>query len=163
CLGWYGLAWRSGGVEFASRHLVQENVQRFVGWGTVAHRHPALYYVPALAGAFLPWTVAAPWALRQAWDRGRGEDRFLLVWIVTIIAFFSLAAGKRSTYLLPVFPPLAILTGATLAAGSARAPGRAARVGLVGGGAALLGVAAGVGFALPSVTMLERFAWGSDR
>jgi 4-amino-4-deoxy-L-arabinose transferase-like glycosyltransferase len=163
CLGWYGLAWRRGGAEFASHLLVQENVQRFVGWGKVAHRNPSLYYVPALAGAFLPWTFAVPMALRRAWGRLEREDGFLLVWIVTIIGFFSLAAGKRSTYLLPLFPPLAILTGAALAEWTARGPGRAARVALVGAGVAVLGIAAGVGAGLLSTTMLETFVSGSDQ
>jgi hypothetical protein len=36
-------------------------------------------------------------------------------WVVTGIAFFSLAAGKRSVYLLPLFPALALLIGAGVA------------------------------------------------
>jgi len=165
CLGWYGLAWMDGGAEFASRHLVQENVQRFVGWGAVAHRHPALYYVPALAGGFLPWTLALPLVVRDAWSRRRREDGFLVVWIVAVLAFYSLAAGKRSTYLLPIFPPLAMLTGTALVASADRAPAAWARTGLVAASVVLLGVALAVGMdrTAPLVAQLGGLVRGTDQ
>lgn len=114
--GWYVIAWRSGGSDFASLQLLHENVDRFVGWDKVAHEHGAFYYPPVLAGAFLPWTLVLPSAIRAAWRRGTALDRFLFIWIVAILVFYSLAAGKRSVYLLPIFPPLAILSGTALAA-----------------------------------------------
>lgn len=114
CAGWYALAWNRGGIEFAGLHLVRENVQRFVGWGNVPHRHAITYYLPVLAGAFLPWTMALPSAARRVRREWGRVDRFLLVWILTVLGFFSLAAGKRSSYILPLFPPLAILAAAGL-------------------------------------------------
>ncbi|HXJ37127.1 MAG TPA: glycosyltransferase family 39 protein [Candidatus Eisenbacteria bacterium] len=144
--GWYALAWTRGGSAFVSRHFVHENVQRFVGWGSVAHRHPALYYFPALAVAFLPWTLALPTAAQRLWHRREGDDAFLLVWIVSIFGFYSLAAGKRSTYLLPIFPPLAILTGSALAASTERPPGTPARVVLLATSFTVLAGALLVGF-----------------
>jgi 4-amino-4-deoxy-L-arabinose transferase-like glycosyltransferase len=145
CVGWYALAWHHGGAEFAARHVVQENLQRFVGWGRVAHRHAIAYYVPALAGAFLPWTLALPLTVRRLWQRPGGFDRFLILWVLVVLAFFSLAAGKRSTYLLPLFPPLAVLTGAGLAATVQQGPGRFGRVALLAGAVATLAVALAVG------------------
>jgi 4-amino-4-deoxy-L-arabinose transferase-like glycosyltransferase len=163
--GWYGLAWTRGGTEFARRHLVEENVQRFVGWGTVAHRNPALYYVPALAGAFLPWTFALPVAFRRVWARRERLDGFLLTWIVTVFCFYSLATGKRSTYLLPIFPPLAILTGAALAVALEHSPARGVRAAILGAGIAVLLVAAafGLDLAAPVIQLLGAFIRGSDR
>src|SRR5206468_438998 len=37
-------------------------------------------------------------------------------WIATGFVFFSLAAGKRSVYLLPLHPAIALLAGAAVAA-----------------------------------------------
>jgi 4-amino-4-deoxy-L-arabinose transferase-like glycosyltransferase len=165
CMAWYGLAWTRGGAEFARRHLVEENVQRFVGWGTVGHRHPALYYVPALAGAFLPWTLALPVAARRLWERRERWDGFLLAWIVTVLCFYSLAAGKRSTYLLPIFPPLAILVGAALAVSTERPPAVRVRTAIRVSSIAVLVAAAtfALDLAAPLVQLLGGFIHGSDR
>ena len=111
CAAWYGLAWREGGAEFLEVHVFRENINRFMGRGAVPHGHGPLYYIPALAGGFFPWTLILPWALWSAWRRREPSDRFLLTWIVTVFGFYTLAAGKRSVYLLPLFPPLAVLTG----------------------------------------------------
>ena len=51
----------------------------------------------------------------RAWQR-RGEDAhggtvFLLLWAGFYLAFFSAAESKLSTYILPLFPPLALLLG----------------------------------------------------
>jgi len=65
-------------------------------------------------GGFLPWIVFLPPAWHRFWERreeGGGEERlFLVVWVVTVLVFFSLSRNKLGTYILPVFPPLALLT-----------------------------------------------------
>jgi 4-amino-4-deoxy-L-arabinose transferase-like glycosyltransferase len=164
-VGWYALAWASGGGAFLARHLVQENAQRFVGWGKVAHRHSALYYVPALLGALFPWSLALPVAVRRSDAGTRALRRFLVVWTLAVLGFYSLAAGKRSTYLLPLFPPLAILVGQGLADTLAAVPGpRVRRV--LAAGAALLGVGAVVlwaGWAGPLIDALGPVFSGGDR
>jgi 4-amino-4-deoxy-L-arabinose transferase-like glycosyltransferase len=164
-VGWYVLAWTSGGDAFLARHLMQENAQRFVGWGNVAHRHSVLYYLPALLGALFPWSVALPVILRRPDADARALRRFLLVWAAAVLGFYSLAAGKRSTYLLPLFPPLAILIGQGLAGVVAAAPGRGARMGLAVV-VATLGVGAVVlwaGLTTPIMTALAPIFSGGDR
>jgi 4-amino-4-deoxy-L-arabinose transferase-like glycosyltransferase len=165
CGGWYVLAWTDGGGDFASRHLLHENIQRFVGWGGVPHAHSLFYYPPALAGAFFPWTLALPLAARHAWRRWTVLDRLLLIWAATVLVFFSLAAGKRSVYLLPLFPPLAILTGSALAASERNPTSRRTRLGLVAGALVLLGVAAVLGLhgATALGGVLANVLQGSDR
>ncbi len=165
CAGWYVLAWTRGGSEFATRQIVHENLQRFVGWGTVAHRHAASYYAGALAGAFMPWTLALPLALWRLRRQPHPADGFAVVWIVTVIAFFSLAAGKRSTYLLPIFPPLAMLTGAALAVAIERPATSVSRGALVVSAAVVFAgaVACWLDLATPLVAALEPLIGGSDR
>ena len=164
-VGWYVLAWMSGGDAFLVRHLMQENADRFLGRGHVAHRHSALYYPPVLLGALFPWSVALPVLLRRPDTDARALRRFLLVWAAAVIGFYSLAAGKRSTYLLPMFPPLAILIAQGLAGAVASAPGRGVRVGLsvvvalLGAGALVLWA----GLTTPIMTAMAPFFVGGDR
>jgi hypothetical protein len=58
----------------------------------------------------LPWTPLLPLAL-TAVRRSRPLE-LAGVWVVTVFVFFSLASAKRSVYLLPLFPALALLVGA---------------------------------------------------
>lgn len=139
--GWFLAAWSAGGRAFIERHVMIENLRRFTGRGDVQHRHGALYYLPVLAGAFAPWTLALPAAIARLRRGMTDADRLALVWILVVLVFYSLAAGKRSVYLLPLFPPLALLTGTGLADALGRTPSRAVRVVLVVG-AALFGAAA---------------------
>jgi len=119
-VGWYAAAYRSGGAEFLHVQLLQENLQRFVGRGEFTHarwRRP-LRMELTLMTELLPWSLVLPWAA-IAWWRGRREDeggRFLHVWWIAILAFFTLAAGKRAVYLLPLYPAVALLAARALAA-----------------------------------------------
>jgi 4-amino-4-deoxy-L-arabinose transferase-like glycosyltransferase len=153
--GWYAIAWHDGGRAFVGRQIVAENLQRYVGWGHVPHRASILYYPPVLAGAFLPWTLALPAALGRAWRDRAGALRLASVWCLVVFGFFSLAAGKRSVYLLPLFPPLAVLTGVALAEGFA-VPGR------LGLRRVLVGTAALVAAAAAAVTVLPPLGRAAD-
>ena len=64
--------------------------------------------------AFLPWALAAPWAiarvLRRPWDDVRARLWVLFaVWPLAVIAFFALSPFKLPHYALPAFPALALL------------------------------------------------------
>jgi 4-amino-4-deoxy-L-arabinose transferase-like glycosyltransferase len=63
----------------------------------------------------LPWSFFIPGALVRVWrDRHHEEGRagiYLLIWTVLIFLFFSKSNSKLIPYILPVFPPLAILIG----------------------------------------------------
>lgn len=109
-IGWYGLAISRGGEGFVNRQLLSENVSRFFGGS--GHSHPVYYYLGYFFTMALPWGLFLPFLI---WDgckkdwRG-GDDRlFLLVWFAVMFVFFSLAAGKRPVYLLPIYPALALL------------------------------------------------------
>ena len=146
CLAWYGLAWGEGGSEFLEAHILRENINRFMGRGSVPHSHGFFYYIPVLAGGFFPWTLILPWALWFAWRRREPSDRLLLTWIVMVLGFYSLAAGKRSVYLLPLFPPLAVLTAGWLTQSLLNAPQRFARVTLRSAAGLFAVMTAAIGF-----------------
>lgn len=105
--------------EFARFFFVHEHFQRFLT--TVHHRvEPWWYFVPIFVVLVTPWLLLLPRALAEAW-RKQGSagsfqpDRFLLIWAVFIFVFFSASHSKLASYILPILPALALLTGAQLA------------------------------------------------
>jgi 4-amino-4-deoxy-L-arabinose transferase-like glycosyltransferase len=97
--------------------LWQHNVGRFVGRALAGHAEPVWYYLWILPITFLPWTVflpAALWWMQRRARRGDPLATFLASWIVMPFVFFSLSRAKLPTYLLPIFPALAVVTAAHL-------------------------------------------------
>jgi 4-amino-4-deoxy-L-arabinose transferase-like glycosyltransferase len=118
-LGWYLLAYGRGGEEFLALQIVRENLHRFVGGPDFARSgHGASSRLAvALLTQLLPWSLALPWAA-WCWTRGEREDtlgRLLHGWWLTVLVFFTVAAGKRTIYLLPAYPAIAVLAGRALA------------------------------------------------
>ncbi len=90
----------------------QHNVGRFLGRALAGHHEPVWFYLWILPVTFLPWTLFLPGAMRHAYRRARRGDRlatFLLAWCAVPFLFFSLSRAKLATYLLPIFPALALL------------------------------------------------------
>lgn len=113
---WYVLAISQGGGEFVSRQLLDENILRFFAsdQGGPSRDHSFYYYVPTLCAGLLPWSLFFP-ALLYTLYRSHGRDdpkrRYLTIWCGVELLFFSLASGKRSNYILPLYPALALLLG----------------------------------------------------
>jgi 4-amino-4-deoxy-L-arabinose transferase-like glycosyltransferase len=108
--GWYGLAITRGGEGFVDRQLLQENLKRFFGGS--GHSHPVYYYLPYLFSLGLPWSFFFPfllWDLLRKARTGSDDHLFLKSWFMIMFVFFSLSAGKRPVYLLPIYPPLSLL------------------------------------------------------
>ncbi len=93
--------------------FVFERVLASFDAGTRNHSRPLYYYIPVLLGAILPWTAYLPAALRAgaraAFVERDTAARFLLLWLGTTFAVFSLATSKLATYLLPCLPAAALL------------------------------------------------------
>lgn len=113
---WYVLATAQGGGEFVSRQILDENVFRFFAseQGGPSRDHSFYYYVPTLCAGMLPWSLFFPaliYALYRSRGQGDAKSRYLMIWCGVELLFFSLASGKRSNYILPVYPALALLLG----------------------------------------------------
>ncbi|HYW75244.1 MAG TPA: glycosyltransferase family 39 protein [Gammaproteobacteria bacterium] len=97
-------------------------VQQFLRFLTpISHRPgPWWYFLPLLILAVLPWLYSAVRSLVDGASRvverdGRfSPDAFLWLWVVFIVFFFSISHSKLPSYVLPVTPALAVLTGITL-------------------------------------------------
>jgi 4-amino-4-deoxy-L-arabinose transferase-like glycosyltransferase len=114
---WYAACLVAGRHDFLSRQLGSENIGRFFG---ALGAMPPWYYVTPLLLNSAPLSLIAPVAVVSALilpQHRRGQDadiaqdtaRFMAIfWIVTVI-FFTLAAYKRRNYLLPLWPANAVL------------------------------------------------------
>lgn len=108
---WYGLALNQEGWAFFQKQLLQENVFRFTSGSGKQIPSSAFFLLPFLLEG-LPWSLLFGFGLwhfaRQAPVREKGV--LPLLWCVAVIAFFSIAAGKRAVYLLPLYPAVALFT-----------------------------------------------------
>ena len=127
--------------EFVRFFFIQEHFERFL---TKAHGRyqPAWYFMPILLIGFSPWIVALVPALARAWREGPVSAfrpaRFLLIWSAMVFAFFSLSSSKLPSYILPIFPALAVLVGLyTARAGRALLCAQSAAYAAIGLAAAL--------------------------
>ncbi len=97
--------------EFARFFFIHEHFERFTS-NVHGRSQPLWFFIPVLAGTMLPWSFFIPGALGRAWRNRRHEGLpglFLLIWSVLIFLFFSKSGSKLVPYLLPIFPPLAIM------------------------------------------------------
>lgn len=127
--------------RFAQFFFVHEHFTRFL---TTVHQRvePWWYFLPLLLAGTLPWILPLARALCAGWRdpgsaraaRAQAADaafkpcRFLIVYALLTLVFFSLSDSKLAPYILPMFPVLAAVTGAR-AAGDARFTRRAAWIG----------------------------------
>ncbi len=114
---WYLLAMGQGGGEVFTRQILDENVFRFFDsdQGGPSREHAFWYYLPTLFAGMLPWSLFFPAMISVLYrSYGQHEDakrRYLVIWCVVEFLFFTLASGKRSNYILPLYPALAVLLG----------------------------------------------------
>ncbi|MDP4028376.1 MAG: glycosyltransferase family 39 protein [Gallionella sp.] len=121
---WFVLVMRAN-PEFFQFFFIREHFERFT---TKVHGRyqPWHYFVPVLLMGMLPWTLLMFDTLLRSWHGSAAQartfspERFLLVWAVFIYFFFTISSSKLPSYLLPMFPALALLMGKQLAAMNTR-------------------------------------------
>lgn len=104
--------------EFPHFFFIHEHFQRYTS--TVHQRYqPWYYFIPILLLGILPWLLtlfdAVIAAVKRPRSRAFDPTLFLLIWAGFIFVFFSASGSKLPSYILPIFPALALLTGARLA------------------------------------------------
>ncbi|MGB6976913.1 MAG: glycosyltransferase family 39 protein [Gammaproteobacteria bacterium] len=91
--------------------------QQFLRYFThyAGREHPIWYLPFFLIGGFAPWIGFLPQAIHYHWAQGwqtlrqQSDTLFLLLWAVLIYLFFQASHSQLPPYILPIFPPLAIL------------------------------------------------------
>jgi 4-amino-4-deoxy-L-arabinose transferase-like glycosyltransferase len=136
---WYVLAYQANG-DFFLQSLLWNNVTRYSSVVS-GHKQPGWYYLAVLLIGFMPWTPYLPAAIRSLWNKsfwleasifkGKALDfdsqtsdmlsghvndqsallRYVVLWAVFVLTFFMVGQTRLPTYILPMFPPLAIALG----------------------------------------------------
>ncbi len=112
---WYVLAYMRHGERFLSEFFGFQNLTRFI---VPEHRigDTPFFYLPVVLGGIFPWTIftiSGSVMLFKNKDTGtlKGSKVFLFSWFLFVLVFFSISRTKLVTYIFPLFPALAILTG----------------------------------------------------
>ncbi|HKX51240.1 MAG TPA: glycosyltransferase family 39 protein [Candidatus Binatia bacterium] len=153
CVAWYAAALYLGGDEFFDLQFVKENFARYFvrGEGGTGHQKPFYYFVPYLFTLGMPWTLFLPgmtWSYFSDQFRLREDLLFLGLWAATVFVFFSLSAGKRPPYILPLYPPLALLVAVWLRDQTVAGFWKTSYFKFVAVFASLIGVVLGAGLAI---------------
>lgn len=101
--------------EFLRFYLLDQQFLRYFTHSANRSQPPG-FFIPVLLLGFLPWAIfivqAYCYNLPKWQDRKQNKfTLFLLLWPTLIFLFFSLSHSQLIPYLLPIFPPLAILIG----------------------------------------------------
>ncbi len=100
--------------EFFHFFFIHEHFERYL---TTGHRRTGAwwYFAPLLAVGVLPWLTILAAGVARAWRdavpaaNGFSWPRFALVWAAFVFVFFSASSSKLPGYILPAFPPLALV------------------------------------------------------
>lgn len=110
-LPWFILVQKAN-PEFLHYFFVTQQFSRFVSSGEFNNPTPFWFYLPVILIGFFPWSGFIIPALGKAiQNRKQQTELYLLLWLIIIFIFFSIPRSKTITYILPVFPALALLTG----------------------------------------------------
>jgi 4-amino-4-deoxy-L-arabinose transferase-like glycosyltransferase len=143
--------------EFARFFFIHEHFERFL---TESHNRTGgwYYFIPWLALGLLPWLLVWAWTLPRSWraatvdDNGFAWERFCVCWAAFVFVFFSVSGSKLPSYILPMFPALALIVGYELTRLSPRTLAWIALPLAVGAPLLLAGYALGYGY------LVERLA-----
>jgi len=93
-----------------------EHIHRLVSGENGQHAERYWFFIPCILGGAFPWTFLLPAAISGL--RGtRFKDplfRYAICWLLLPFLLLSASSGKLITYILPCFPPLAIIMGMAL-------------------------------------------------
>jgi 4-amino-4-deoxy-L-arabinose transferase-like glycosyltransferase len=117
---WYVALYRTHGWGPIAGFFLGENVGRFMSPMTPSGRDAA-FFLPILFLDLFPWAPLLVVPIATAWRARRDPEtpshasirRLLWVWIVAIVAAFSLSKTKEDLYIFPVMPAVAALVADT--------------------------------------------------
>jgi len=92
---------------FVDFYFVGEHLRRIFD-SSFSHGEPFYFYVVPVIAGLLPWSMLVPFLTwrRMAPNPAR---RYCVIASMVIIATFSASSGKLIPYIIPAFPPLAVL------------------------------------------------------
>lgn len=96
--------------EYWHYFIWEEHIKRFAA-DDAQHSEPFWYYLAFLPLLATPWIFLLPSAFQgmRRSDQDASFTRYVMLWLLLPLLFFSLSRGKLPTYILPCLAPLAIL------------------------------------------------------
>jgi 4-amino-4-deoxy-L-arabinose transferase-like glycosyltransferase len=111
-LPWYALCYWRNGWTFIHEFFVVQHFSRVTS-GALMHGRPVWFYLPVLLVGLLPWTPLLGLMARRSLYRDR-QRAFLGVWVLVVLALFSISVNKLPGYILPLLPAAAVLMALAL-------------------------------------------------
>jgi 4-amino-4-deoxy-L-arabinose transferase-like glycosyltransferase len=114
-VAWYVAALLQHGQTVFTTSIVKQSLQQL--WIAVeSNSGPPWYYLVEISKLSAPWLLFFPYGLRLAWEnRNWSWAKLVLVWVSVYFLAISVMATKQPTYVLPVYPALALASGTQLA------------------------------------------------
>ena len=116
---WYVPVTLRHGSVFIDEFFVNQHFKRFLT-DKYKHSQPAYFYIFIVMIGAMPWTLflwPAVQKLRALQPRQNHRDALLTlawIWLLIPVAFFSISTSKLPSYILPIFPALAIILGSEI-------------------------------------------------
>lgn len=135
-LPWHIYLYNIYGMKFINEYFLLHHFSRFTDSANIGRERPLLYFVPIFIGGFMPWTfiffaflydgfkkLVAKFKIAQGnfftklialFSAENNEQKLVLfasIYFLVVFALFSVSSTKLPTYILPVFPAAALLTG----------------------------------------------------
>lgn len=112
-LSWVIPAILSSTQSYSFDLLWKQTFKRYTA--PTSHIQSRYFFFESLLGDFAPWILFLPLALWIGY-KTKGTDvypsfKFNLCWFIFTLVFFSLSKGKRSQYILPMYPAIAMTVG----------------------------------------------------
>ena len=120
-LPWHIIMLNTHSPLFFNEYVMKHHVARFLGSESLGRQQPFYFYLLTILWGFFPWILSALTVLIRKiikWDfgfRGKNNAQTLMVFAGIIalftLIFFSSSKTKLITYILPIYPALALLGG----------------------------------------------------
>ncbi len=116
CLPWYFIIIKLHSTAFIDEFFGFHNITRFTHPEHEIGASP-FYYIPVIFGGFFPWSLFLPvgvWFFykeHHTVSKVKGYRSFLTAWFFLVFVFFSISRTKLVTYIFPLWPVMAIVTG----------------------------------------------------
>jgi hypothetical protein len=109
---WY-IAMQNANENFFHYFFIVQHFNRYTAHG-FNMANPFYYYGIVLCIGFFPWTIFFPQSIFFIANRLRAYKKatiewFLILWVIMTFVFFSIPVSKISSYILPIFPAIAMM------------------------------------------------------
>lgn len=102
--------------EFFHYYFIVQHFERYLT-SSAGRSEPFWFFVPVILLGFFPWSFFLFFVIKKQLSTVRAKQKnhetisFMMIWSIIVLLFFSASQSKLVPYILPILPPLSILTG----------------------------------------------------